>query len=1230
VKGPGIARVARKRNKAAAIDGNLPLPSLVAVLPCRNRGQKAIAVLLRVNALQPNKPDLMKTKQSIVLRVLILIGLLLAACSQPLVSSLAQELRLSSETSSNKLILRWTGATGVNLQQATNVAGPIWLDVPGSDGASACVIGMTNARAFFRLEDQRAPGDADGLADWFEDRGWDIFLDTHGYGSDGLVIRHVTSSPSLADTDADGIDDFEEWLIGTDPRAADSDGDGLTDGEEWYKWNTSPTSVDTDGDARGPNHNLPPKAQLFDGNELRLLHTSPTLEDTDGDGRTDYEEYDQLGRSPLVAQLPDVAVELVDAVDIRLDVQYAEEAGYTHEYGGELTTSDTTGEETSDATTRSWSVEAGAEYTFGGLGWGGLKVSVKGTYGQSKAHTFTTSSSKTVQNSQSDYTTDSRTRTETAASGSMSGGIRLVNTGPITYTLTDFGLTVRYWSPNGTFKTLATLVPALGANGITLAPGDSTPVLQVHAASLNASRVKEFMARPNSLYLEPAFYELQNAEGLNFDFLEEVTRWRTARVEIDYGDGTNEAYRVATNVERNEDGSYAGIAMGNVMSNLLHIPFQTTNIQAFVPTNATNRRVLYSVRNHGTTSVTNGFWMVGLSAAGTAQTNADFEDIVLHAGDEILLTFIRDDDGDGLFAPEEQHYGTVEAPTPDSPAPLDSDGDGLADVFEARTGWDVVLPTRTYRVLSDPRQADQDGDGLTDSQEFALRTDPTKADTDDDGISDRFDLFPLVPAKVLRVKADAPAGGNGGSWANALSNLQDALALARAGLATPGNSADDVAEIWVAAGVYKPTTTTNDRNASFQLVNNTALYGGFTGMETKLSQRESDPLLNSTILSGDLLGNDTSTPWDDATTYYDNSLAVCRAETDIGDGTVLDGFTITGGNCENYGGGMLSRGRPKLRHLFFRANSGMNGAGFFVWLPTATAEPYVISDCLFLQNGAGAGGAGGMLLQGQYGAANPQVFVVTNCHFYGNTGIGGGGGLVVGQGFFDIENCTFAWNATSSSGGGVAVLRPATARISRCEFIGNTAVSTGAGLWMYDFLSQPGDLKVEVLQSVFWGNSTSSGYGAIAAQGNLTNKRLYVLNSTLVSNVTAAASGAIYATNCAAWIENSILWGNAKAITGANMPVTMRTSCLPDASSYPGAGNINADPKFVDSFGGNLRLASGSPCIDRGNNYVDYYPIEPGFQSLPISDLDNNYRIVDGNNDLNPKVDMGAYERQSP
>ena len=78
-----------------------------------------------------------------------------------------------------------------------------------------------------------------------------------------------------------------------------------------------------------------------------------------------------------------------------------------------------------------------------------------------------------------------------------------------------------------------------------------------------------------------------------------------------------------------------------------------------------------------------------------------------------------------------------------------------------------------------------------------------------------------------------------------------------------------------------------------------------------------------------------------------------------------------------------------------------------------------------------------------------------------------------------------------------------------------------------------------------------------------------------------------------------------------------------------GGGNIDEDPLFITPVDpstapttvGNLRLAAVSPAVDMGANvYVENVP----------NDLDGNPRIVDGNKDGTPTVDMGAYEYQLP
>ena len=62
-----------------------------------------------------------------------------------------------------------------------------------------------------------------------------------------------------------------------------------------------------------------------------------------------------------------------------------------------------------------------------------------------------------------------------------------------------------------------------------------------------------------------------------------------------------------------------------------------------------------------------------------------------------------------------------------------------------------------------------------------------------------------------------------------------------------------------------------------------------------------------------------------------------------------------------------------------------------------------------------------------------------------------------------------------------------------------------------------------------------------------------------------------------------------------------------------GGGNINADPRFVG--GGNYRLQSSSPCLNRGRADAS---------GLPATDLDGAPRILGG------APDMGAYELWLP
>lgn len=77
------------------------------------------------------------------------------------------------------------------------------------------------------------------------------------------ALQAASAASRPADTDGDGIYDFEESRYATSPNLADTDGDGLNDFEEVFTYKTNPLVADTDGDG------------FTDGDEVKNRHTDP-------------------------------------------------------------------------------------------------------------------------------------------------------------------------------------------------------------------------------------------------------------------------------------------------------------------------------------------------------------------------------------------------------------------------------------------------------------------------------------------------------------------------------------------------------------------------------------------------------------------------------------------------------------------------------------------------------------------------------------------------------------------------------------------------------------------------------------------------------------------------------------------------------------------------------------------------------------------------------------------
>jgi hypothetical protein len=211
---------------------------------------------------------------------------------------------------------------------------------------------------------------------------------------------------------------------------------------------------------------------------------------------------------------------------------------------------------------------------------------------------------------------------------------------------------------------------------------------------------------------------------------------------------------------------------------------------------------------------------------------------------------------------------------------------------------------------------------------------------------------------------------------------------------------------------------------------------------------------------------------------------------------------------------------------------------------------------------------------------------VVDCSFYRNHADGYGGGGMSGVARA-ITNCIFIENSSNWTGGGMYSVDSPT--ITNCIFIGNSAEQSGGGMQVRD------------------GNPM-------------------LINCTLSGNSAGKEGGGIFSKYSDPKLTNCILWGNwPQQIGEEGYPVSVIYCDV--QGGWPGEGNIDADPLFIEPgywdangiwIDGDYHLLPNSPCIDAG---------DPNYIAGPNeTDLDRKPRVLDGDNDGVPVVDMGAYE----
>jgi hypothetical protein len=471
---------------------------------------------------------------------------------------------------------------------------------------------------------------------------------------------------------------------------------------------------------------------------------------------------------------------------------------------------------------------------------------------------------------------------------------------------------------------------------------------------------------------------------------------------------------------------------------------------------------------------------------------------------------------------------------------------------------------------------------------------------------------------TIYVDASASPGGDGASWGTAYKYLQDALADAISG-----------DTMYVAEGTYKPDESSDpcyvpgNRGYTFQLISGLPISGGFPSGGGTLSER--DPNRYETILSGDLLGNDGPGQWEN---NGENSYRVVTSS-GADSSTVLDGFTISGGNANNSGAGMYNNaGSPTVSNCIFKGNSASGFLNFGGGMGNNNSSP-TITNCVFSGNSAsGSLGSGGGIGNN---SGNPTVTncqfnnnssdsggggysgggTITNCTFTGNTTSGAGGGIVTtgnptvtncqfnnnssdsGGGGYNgggtITNCAFTQNTTTSGGGGA--IGAADGIIANCSFTGNTATSGGGGAIgaadgiiancsFTDNSAQNGggiatDESPTIVNCTFTGNTGTSKAGGIYTT---TSGTTTVANCSLYENSTpnvggggihVASGSTLNAANCILWSNNS---GSGTVqddqIINDSAVLFVDYSCIQGfTGGLGGADNIGDDPCFVDADG---------------------------------------------------------------
>ena len=321
---------------------------------------------------------------------------------------------------------------------------------------------------------------------------------------------------------------------------------------------------------------------------------------------------------------------------------------------------------------------------------------------------------------------------------------------------------------------------------------------------------------------------------------------------------------------------------------------------------------------------------------------------------------------------------------------------------------------------------------------------------------------------------------------------------------------------------------------------------------------------------------------------------------------VLRGFTIQRGATSYSGGGILiQNSSPSILGNWIIGNGGCSGAGIY----SGFGSPLIQGNRIARNFVYGCSGASGL---GVYIGGDSAAELVENS-ISDNNGMANGGGVTLfAAGAAIVRSNVIARNVTygfspCTSGGGIWMVNFSQATITDNLIVGNVAGCGGGFYW-------GGSTGVTTLVNNTFADNDADQGSAIEVSG--ADARHVIVNNIIIGRGTQTA---FHCSNSSATPSPVVSASDVFSPQG----LAFGGTCVDQTGLR---GNISEDPGFVrDAYGdvlGDYHLQMTSPAVDAGDNAAP---------AMPPVDLDGGARVVDGNQDGDARVDMGAFEyRNTP